>query len=94
MIVWSEFILFDTKILNHKCISKIQGCLIFAQSNSSINMINILISNVQSQTNDNIFLSKSFASFDNIFMLNIQSYKGEGSCFGATESKLILNYNI
>ena len=88
----SQIVLYGTKITNHTCKSKIQGCVIFAQSKSLINGINVIISNIQSLTDDNILISASFAVFNNLFMLNVQVNKGKGSCLGAIESHIELNF--
>ena len=87
----SIFILSDTKIMDLNCASIIQGCFILAQSNSTITGSNIVINYITSLTEDNIFLSTSLASFNNLFMFDVSTTQSKGSCFGTTESKLEIN---
>lgn len=78
----------QTNIFNHECSSILQGCLIFAQSNSFVFGKDLNISQISSKTNDNIFFSSSSGLFESIQMTKIQTNKMKGACLGSSASNI------
>lgn len=84
----SNFRLVNMTIDNHNCDTIFQGCLIFALSESFLVINQIYVTQMISQTTDNIFLSSGTAILDNIIMKNLNTFNMQGSCIGAFSSKV------
>lgn len=91
LLISSNFRIENTTIDNHKCNTIFQGCLIFALSESFLVINQMWATQIVSQTTDNIFVSFGKAIFQNIIMHNLVSLKMQGSCIGASSSKINMN---
>lgn len=91
-LVTSSTILIDGIIIsNHRCNTRIQGCLLTAQSDSNLQISNATIFNINSVISNNIYLESSNAFLNQIFFNNTMNEQKGGGCLGSKESKIDIN---
>lgn len=81
-------------ITDHECNTIIQGCLLTSLSESQIQISNATFLNIKSLTSDNIYLTSSLVSMNNIFINDTINEKKEGCCIGSTNSELNINGSV